>query len=108
MKEFDGSQRIPAPLAAVPPGVVVLRNHAFSINYADICVRWGLYESALRFVGWPIVPGFDIAGVVEAAGSESGFRPGDRVFGCTLFGGYSTRVVTHGRLLMRLPEGLSF
>ena len=35
---------------------------AFSINYADVCIRWGLYESALRFVGWPIVPGFDLAG----------------------------------------------
>ena len=35
---------------------------AFSINYADICIRWGLYESALRFVGWPIIPGFDLAG----------------------------------------------
>jgi synaptic vesicle membrane protein VAT-1 len=29
----------------------------FSINYADICIRWGLYESASQYVGYPIVPG---------------------------------------------------
>ena len=56
------------------------------MNYADVTIRWGLYESALRFVGWPICPGFDVAGVVEEAGAESGFEKGDKVFGCTLFG----------------------
>ncbi|CAE8595568.1 unnamed protein product [Polarella glacialis] len=110
MKEFGGSQRISAPLTAalLPPDMVVVGNKAFSVNYADICVRWGLYESALRYVGWPIVPGFDIAGEVEAAGAESGFSKGDRVFGCTLFGGYASRVVVPRRQLLRLPEGLSF
>ena len=61
----------------------------------------GLYESALRFVGWPIVPGFDVAGVVEEAGEESGFQAGDKVFGCTLFGAYSTRILIPGRQLVR-------
>jgi len=108
MKEFDGSQRIPTPLKVVPPGLVVVRNHAFSINYADICIRWGLYESALRYVGWPIIPGFDIAGVVEMAAADTGYKAGDRVFGCSLFGSYSSRVVTSARMLMHLPDNLSF
>ena len=30
------------------------------------CQQWGLYESAKKFVGWPIVPGFDVAGTVES------------------------------------------
>jgi hypothetical protein len=47
---------------------------AFSVNYADITIRWGLYESALRFVGWPITPGFDVSGVVEQAGADSKFK----------------------------------
>ena len=98
-----------------------LNCEAFSINYADICIRWGLYESALRYVGWPIIPGFDIAGQsmksvlqlqtwgtngtirmwcfffpcfpgeVEMAGAESGFSVGDRVFGCSFFGAYASR-----------------
>ena len=49
------------------------------MNYADVTIRWGLYESALRHVGWPIVPGFDVAGTVEAAGIASGFKTGDQV-----------------------------
>mmetsp|Transcript_38448 Transcript_38448/g.89386 ORF Transcript_38448/g.89386 Transcript_38448/m.89386 type:complete len:420 (-) Transcript_38448:38-1297(-) len=77
----------------LPPDAVLLRVSHFSVNYADVCVRWGLYESARKFVGWPIVPGFDVAGVVEATGSEvRGLAKGDAAFGVTLFGGYSTRV----------------
>jgi NADPH:quinone reductase-like Zn-dependent oxidoreductase len=49
------------------------------VNYADVTIRWGLYESALRFVGWPIVPGFDVSGTVEHAGRTSGFQRGDQV-----------------------------
>eukprot|EP00971_Amphidinium_carterae_P218873 4344367-Amphidinium_carterae.1 len=47
---------------------VLVRTTHFSVNYADITIRWGLYESALRYIGWPIVPGFDLCGVVEWAG----------------------------------------
>lgn len=106
MQEY-GSHRIEKQ-AALHPDHVVIRNHAFSINYADICVRWGLYESALKFVGWPIVPGFDIAGTCEAAGADSGFAVGDRVFGCSLFGAYASRVVAPKGQLMRMPSGMSF
>ena len=35
---------------------VLIRTEAVGVNYADICVRWGVYESARRFVGWPITP----------------------------------------------------
>ena len=50
----------------------------FSVNYADCTIRWGLYESAKRFVGWPIVPGFDVSGVIEAKGKDvTEFRIGD-------------------------------
>ena len=31
--------------------LVLVQVDYFSINYADVCIRWGLYESALRFVG---------------------------------------------------------
>lgn len=110
MKEFDGCQRIQAPLASTPSGLVVVRNHAFSVNYADVCIRWGLYESALRYVGWPIIPGFDVAGVVEvtAGDGKSCFKKGDRVFGCSMFGGYSSRVATSERMLMRIPDNMDF
>jgi len=31
--------------------LVLVEVDYFSVNYADVCIRWGLYESALRFVG---------------------------------------------------------
>ena len=82
--------------------VIVDVDH-FSINFADIAIRWGLYESALRFVGWPIVPGFDFAGHVREAGAESGFTPGEAVFGVTLFGAYSRRVLVPSSQVRRVP-----
>jgi hypothetical protein len=63
----------------IPSDCIVLRNEAFSVNYADCCIRWGLYESAKEYVGYPIVPGFDVAGVVERVGSEATeWKAGDR------------------------------
>lgn len=98
-----------------PTCLVVLRIRAFSINYADCCIRWGLYESANRFVGYPIVPGFDVAGVVEkvivpssSSSSPPPFEVGDRVYGATFFGAYSTRCLIPANQLRLIPEGLSF
>jgi NADPH:quinone reductase-like Zn-dependent oxidoreductase len=86
---------------------VIVQNHAFSVNYADCCIRWGLYESAKQFVGWPIVPGFDIAGVVVHAPPGATFRPGDKVFGCTLFGAYSSRIAVPQLQLRKVPAHLT-
>jgi NADPH:quinone reductase-like Zn-dependent oxidoreductase len=39
-----------------------------------------------------IVPGFEFSGTVAAVQPGVDLRPGERVFGVTLFGGYSSRV----------------
>jgi len=93
--------------AAFPPGCVLVRVSHFSINYADVTIRWGLYESALRYVGWPIVPGFDFAGIVELAAPGCGFTAGDEVFGFTLFGAYSSQVLCPAHQLRKKPKVLS-
>jgi NADPH:quinone reductase-like Zn-dependent oxidoreductase len=49
---------------------VLIRTEAVGVNYADVCVRWGVYESARRFAGWPITPGFEHLGWVEEVGRE--------------------------------------
>ncbi len=68
---------------------------AASVNFADCIVRMGLYSSAKEFVGWPITPGFDIAGTCD----------GHRVFGVTLFGAYASHVVVPPHQLFDIPEG---
>ena len=101
-------------VASTDGGLVVLRIHAFSINYADCCIRWGLYESANRFVGYPIVPGFDVAGVVErvipstSSTDKAPFRVGDRLYGATFFGAYSTRCLVPSSQLRKMPDTMTF
>jgi len=88
---------------------VLIRTEAVGVNFADICVRWGVYESARRFVGWPITPGFEYSGWVEDVGHEvKHVKPSDAVFGVTLFNGYSTHVCAPADLVWPKPQALNF
>jgi NADPH:quinone reductase-like Zn-dependent oxidoreductase len=67
----------------------------------------GVYESAKKYVGWPITPGFEYAGVVSEVGREvEHLKPGDTVFGVTRFGGYSTHVRADADLVWPRPRAL--
>ena len=60
---------------------VVIAVHAIGVNYADCMVRMGLYESAKEYVGWPITPGFEVAGLVQSVGRNvHDLAVGDEVF----------------------------
>ena len=65
------------------PGEVLVRVRASSLNPLDGKIRRG----RLRFISpakFPLIPGFDLAGEVEAVGPEvTRFAPGDPVFGQT-------------------------
>jgi len=87
---------------------VVIDVRAVGVNYADCMVRMGLYESAKEFVGWPITPGFEVAGVVKSVGAAvDDLVVGDRVLAVTLFDGYATEVKVKRNYVFRTPEGLS-
>lgn len=89
-------------------GEVLVSVHVAGVNYADCMVRMGLYASAKKYVGWPITPGFDFAGIVEKVGAGvSKFHPGQQVFGVTRFGGYATQVVVPAAQLFLLPPEMS-
>ena len=79
--------RIVEAAAPVPGAGEVRVDVAFAgVNYADCVVRMGLYESAKKYVGWPITPGFEVAGTVGAVGP--GVDPtlvGEEVFACLLY-----------------------
>lgn len=81
---------------------------AFGINYADICVRWGVYESAKKFVGWPITPGFEYSGTILKVGvGVNKFKVGDKIFGISRFDSYATHVTVSENLVYHLPQGIS-
>ena len=88
---------------------VLVRTQAVGVNYADICVRWGVYESARRFVGWPITPGFEYSGWVDEVGrGVTHLKAGDPVLGLTLFNGYSTHICAEADLVWPKPGALDF
>ena len=93
-------------LAGEPDDAVVVDVEASGVNYADCCVRWGVYESAKQYVGWPITPGFEFAGRVRDRGpAATRFAVGDRVMGVTRFGAYATQVRVPAKHLYALPQG---
>ena len=87
---------------------VRVRVRAIGVNYADCVVRMGLYQSAREYVGWPIVPGFEVAGTIDAIGSSvDDVRVGDPVIAVTRFGGYASSVVVPRHQCFALPRGMS-
>ena len=87
------------------PGQVRVRVRAAGINYADTIVREGWYEAAKGL--YPITPGFEYAGDVDASNSPE-FKPGDRVFGFTRFGGYSSIQIVEPGHLRHLHAGWDY
>ncbi len=100
-----------APDPSPGEGEVLVRTEAAGVNYADVIVRMGLYESAKKYVGWPITPGFEFAGTVAATGPGVGdvseVKVGARVFGVTRFGGYATHVVVPRDQVLPMPKGMT-
>ncbi len=90
------------------PGEVVVKTAACGVNFADCVVRMGLYPSAKEYVGWPITPGFEMAGTVSQVGEKvSQFEVGQQVFGVSLFGAYATHVAVPEDQLFAVPGQLS-
>jgi NADPH:quinone reductase-like Zn-dependent oxidoreductase len=88
---------------------VLIRCEACGVNFADVCVRMGIYSSAKKYVGWPITPGFEVAGVIEACGPEaSKFAVGERVIVLTRFGGYTSHLTLDEEQVFPLPKNWSF
>jgi NADPH:quinone reductase-like Zn-dependent oxidoreductase len=98
-----------APTATPARGQVRIEVRAIGVNYADTIVRMGLYASAKEFVGWPITPGFEVAGVIAAVGPGVDDLPiGTEVFAVTLFGGYASQVVVDRDKVFRRPARTTF
>ena len=96
---------LPEPLRR--HGEVLIQVSAAGINYADCIIRMGQYASARELHGYPIVPGFEIAGKVLESDDPQTFPVGAEVLGLTLFGGYSERITLTADRVYRLPAGLS-
>jgi NADPH:quinone reductase-like Zn-dependent oxidoreductase len=104
--------RLEAGRTPVPgPGEALVEAEAIGVNYADCVVRMGLYASALEYVGWPITPGFELAGRLVALGPATGetsrVAVGERVIAVTRFGAYATQAVVPCGQLFPIPAGIA-
>lgn len=89
------------------PEDILVDVKASALNRADMLQRQGGYPAP---AGSPSdIPGLEFAGVVmEAGGRVIGMAKGDRVFGLLGGGGYASRVVTHHRMAVPIPNGWDF
>ncbi|MFO0751318.1 MAG: medium chain dehydrogenase/reductase family protein [Myxococcota bacterium] len=103
---FDRLVLEQAPTRALGAGEVRIAVDAVGVNYADALVRRGLYRTAEKYVGWPITPGFEVAGEVsEVAPDVTDLAVGERVFAVTLFGGYTSELVVKRAFVFHQPTG---
>lgn len=97
-------EEVPAPEAG--PGQLLVDVYASSVNFPDVLMIEGKYQSRPPF---PFSPGQEIAGVVCALGDGvTGFRVGDRVFGGTGVGGFAEKVAVPAAAMRHMPDGMSF
>lgn len=114
-EEFGGSDKLqvgelPDPVPG--PGEVLVRIGATSINPIDWKMRDGIFECIFEYE-FPIVPGWDMAGSVEALGEGvESFAVGDQVFAYirrspVKDGTYCELVALPAEMLAIIPENLS-
>jgi NADPH:quinone reductase-like Zn-dependent oxidoreductase len=87
------------------PGEMRIRVEASGVNFADIMGRLGLYPDLPRM---PVVPGYEVAGRVDAAGA--GVDPGwvgRDVFAMTRFGGYADVICVPEAQVFQRPTAMS-
>jgi NADPH2:quinone reductase len=88
-------------------GEVLVRVRAAGLNGADIHQLRGGYPAPPGSP--PDIPGLELAGEVAARGPGAGrFSEGDRVMGIVGGGGQAELAVVHERVLMEVPESLSW
>ncbi|MEO3925635.1 medium chain dehydrogenase/reductase family protein [Micromonosporaceae bacterium B7E4] len=100
----DGLQVRTSPIPTPGAGQVVIRMEATGVSFAEQQMRRGRYYDQPPF---PFVPGYDLVGVVQAAGP--GTDPvllGQRVAALTKVGGWASHVVVEAADVVPVPAGL--
>jgi len=111
--EFGGPEvlhveEIPMPQAGTKE--VLIRVHAAGVNPVDTYIRAGYFAQTPAYAKLPFVPGFDVAGIVEAIGpGVTKFKKGDRVWTNWPVGGaYAQYTAVPEKNTWRLPASLTF
>jgi NADPH:quinone reductase-like Zn-dependent oxidoreductase len=94
---YDG--KIPTP----GPGELLLRVEYAGVAFADLMIRHGKLSGTPRL---PVVPGYDVVGIVERADPKTRIAEGTRVAALTRFGGYAQYAVVKANGVAIVPRDL--
>lgn len=102
---------VPEPHAG--PGQVRIKVRAAAVNPSDVVTRSGQAHDRYRDVTPPYIPGWEAAGIVDEAGQDTGWQPGEQVMAITrpvLDGGgaYAEWIVVPAESVARIPAGADF
>jgi NADPH2:quinone reductase len=98
-------QVVELPLQEPGPGELRVRVRATGVGATDLTMLEGSYPFAPRI---PFVPGYEVAGVVDAVGpGVSGFSLGQRVAALTVWGGYGESLVRGAEHFLPIPDAVS-
>ena len=98
-----------APRPEANGNQVLVKVIAAAVNPVDAMIRSGKYAKVFGTT-LPLVPGYDIAGVVEKSGSKvTRFKPGDAIYAYPMWGGGFAEyaVVDEGETAMK-PKSINF
>ena len=102
---LDVLRVVELPIPAPGPGQLRVRVRAAGVGSTDFLVVGGSYLFAPKI---PFVPGYEIAGVVDALGSGvTGFVVGQRVAALTVYGGFGELLVRDAVHFVPIPDGVS-
>ncbi|MET4073085.1 NAD(P)H-quinone oxidoreductase [Hymenobacter sp. UYCo722] len=85
---------------------ILIRVLAAGVNRPDVLMRQGKYAGSGDVAG--LVPGLEVAGIVEACGAKvARWHPGDAVCALLPAGGYAEYAAVDARHCLPVPTGLS-
>jgi NADPH:quinone reductase-like Zn-dependent oxidoreductase len=101
----DVLEIVELPSEAPGPGQLRVRVRAAGVGSTDLVMLSGGYRYAPKI---PFVPGYEVAGVVDAIGAGvTGFEVGQRVAALTVYGGFAEFVVRDAEHFIPIPDGVS-
>ncbi len=98
-------QVVELPVEAPGPGQLRVRVRAAGVGSTDLTMLTGGYLYAPKI---PFVPGYEVAGVVDAIGAGvTGFEIGERVAALTVYGSFAELLMREAEHFVPIPEGVS-
>lgn len=103
---LEGGNLQDIPVPAVGPNQVLIDVKASGVNFTDLLMMNGGYQSTPPL---PFIPGMEVAGTVSSVGSEvRELRVGDRVACHAPYGGFAEKLAAQVTHCHPLPDEVSF